>query len=206
MRYGNLLAQGVVQPVPAVSSNELSILARRMSLSDVARQTSVLLYSAWLSGSPFVPMAHIAAILGDAAWPEALGTGALGQLGLLRHHDGKVALRRAVADALDGRPWGAIRISGDSSVSPSPIPGRLGRIGVAAWPAWHTHLGKVALVTGKLRRALVEARLAELVAVTFAPLAEYPSPWPSGTNLLVVTDEVGGITELLPELRDPPTS
>jgi len=125
---------------------------------------------------------------------------------LLRHHEGKVALRRSVADALDGRPWGAIRVSGDASASPSPIPGRLGRIGVEAWPAWHNHLGKVALVTGKLRRALVEARLAELVAVTFEPLADYPSPWPAGTNLLVVTDVVGGLTELLPELRDPPTS
>ena len=203
-RYGAELASGSLTPVPSVTSNELAILARRLSLPEAARQASVMLYAAWLAGSPFLPMVQLAALLGDAGWQEALGTGALGALGLLRHREGFVGLRRPVADALDGRPWGAIRVAGDASASPTPIPGRLGRIGVAAWPAWHNHLGKVALVTGKLRRALVEARLAELVAVTFEPLVEYPSPWPSGTNLLVVTDTIGGLTELLPELRAPP--
>jgi hypothetical protein len=199
-----------------VTSSELAILARRLSLPEPARVASVVLYAAWLAGAPFIPMTQLAELLaelpgpdgrkeeGADGWNEALGLGALGQLGLLRHHEGRVALRRPVADALDGRPWGAIRIAGEASASPGAIPGRLGRVAVAAWPAWHNHLGKVALVTGSLRRALVEARLAELVAVTFEPLAEYPSPWPAGTNLLVVTDAIGGLTELLPELRATP--
>lgn len=208
-RFGGELGRGALELPPTVTSSELAILARRLSLPEPARQASIILYAAWLAGAPFVPMTQLAAILGEAGWSEgwneALGIGALGQLGLLRHREGQVALRRPVADALDGRPWGAIRIAGEPAASPVMIPGRLGRIEVAAWPAWHNYLGKVALVTGSLRRALVEARLAELVAVTFEPLAEYPSPWPAGTNLLVVTDTIGGLTELLPELRVTPT-
>lgn len=189
---------------PIVSGNELSILARRLNLPEEARLASTILYAAWLAGQPFVAMDQLAALLGEHGWQEALGAGALGQLGLLRHRDGGVALRRSVADALDGRPWGAIRVAGEADAVPVPLPGRLGRISVSAWPVWQAYLGKVALVTGKLRRALVEARLAELVAVTFEPLTAYPSPWPTGTNLLVVTDAIGGLTELLPELDAPP--
>jgi hypothetical protein len=202
--YGAQAIAGVPGAPPEVHGNELAILARRLSLPEEARLASTILYAAWLAGQPFLPIVQLAALLGEGGWPEALGTGALGQLGLLRHRDGAVALRRSVADALDGRPWGAIRVAGDADAVPLPLPGRLGRVSVSAWPAWQAYLGKVALVTGKLRRALVEARLAELVAVTFDPLVEYPAPWPTGTNLLVVSDAIGGLTELLPELLQPP--
>ncbi len=202
--YGSRMIDGAAGVPPSVSSEELTILARRLNLSDEARLASTILYAAWLAGQPFVAMDQLAALLGDHGWQEALGAGQLGQLGLLRHRDGGVALRRSVADALDGRPWGAIRVTGEADAVPVRLPGRLGRTSVAAWPVWQAYLGKVALVTGKLRRALVEARLAELVAVTFQPLTAYPSPWPTGTNLLVVTDVIGGLTELLPELDTPP--
>ncbi|MEZ4359592.1 MAG: hypothetical protein R3B48_05380 [Kofleriaceae bacterium] len=194
---------GVASP-PRSSTGELATLSARLRLGEQARQVTAALYAAWLAGRPFVPNSRLVALLGEDAWAEALGTGELGELGLLRHRAGAVALRRSVADALDGRPWLAIRTLGGAAAT--QLPRELARIAVAAWPSWLARLGRVALVTGSLRRAVLEARLAELVAVSFEPLAAYPAPWPRGAQLLVVTDVVGGLTELLPELDEPAPS
>ncbi|MBK7534540.1 MAG: hypothetical protein IPI49_04025 [Myxococcales bacterium] len=196
-RYGGTL----MGPLPA-AGGELLTLIRRLDLPETARRAAVMLYARWLAGTPFVAVAYLAELLGESGFREALGTGALGKLALLRHRDGAVAFRRCVVDALDGRPWGAIRTLGERMDGASVQLRRdVGRVAVAAWPAWAARLGKVALVTGKLRRAIVEARLAELVAVTFDPLSSYPSPWPAGARLLVVCDAPGGLTAELPRLE-----
>lgn len=181
---------------------ELAALVRRLELSPVAQRAVTLLYAAYLAGTPHVPMRVLAGHLGAEGWREALGTGELGALALLRHRDGAVGLRRPVLDALDGRPWRAIRVLGGVA-SAHPARADLHRVAVAHWPAWFERLGRVALVTGALHRAVLEARLADLVAVTFEPIRSLPAPWPGGARLLVVTDELGGFCDQLPELPPP---
>lgn len=198
-RFGAQLSGGGATSVPEMSTaTELSTMAERLRLADHARQVLLVLYAAWLGGVPRVAMTRLTALLGDACWSEVLGVGLLGQLGLLRHRDGAVALRRSVVAALDGRPWQAIRLAGEGPSSPD-LP-QMARIAVAVWPRWLPRLGKVALVTGGLRRAILEARLAEVPAVVFEPPQRIPSPWPAGARLLVVTDSSAGMAGQLPDL------
>ncbi len=184
---------------------ELATVLRRLELPETARRAAVTLYAAYLAGSPFVPMLHLASWLGEAGWSEVLGQGELGRLALLRHRDGAVALRRTVLDTLDGRPWAAIRLAGERGERGAALNLRrdTARVSSATWPAWAARLGRVALVTGKLRRAVLEARLLDVVAVTFRPLVTYPAPWPHGARLLVVSDDTAGLTGQLPVLGEP---
>jgi hypothetical protein len=68
-----------------------------------ARRALVLLYGAWLRGTPEVPIARVAEVAGgDTGWDEALGTGELGRRGWIHIAGGRVALRHEVARQLDG--------------------------------------------------------------------------------------------------------
>jgi hypothetical protein len=185
---GGELARGTETELPVIAiDNELGDLAHRMQLSSAARRTLIALYSLHLVGEPSLPIAKLATLVAD--WPEALGQGDLGQLAMLKMKDGRVSLRRAVTDLLDGVPPRSIRIVGGGPTAPRAGVWRAARDGrpdAEIEPALAAQLGRIAVVEGRLRRAVLEARLHGATAVATSVPTERPRPWPRDAGLVFV--------------------
>jgi hypothetical protein len=188
--YGAELARGADAELPVVAADtEVGQLAQRLSLLSSARRALVALYSAYLVGESGVSIARLAHALGE--WSEALGHGELGALAMLRRRDGKVALRSAVTDLLDGVAPRAIRMVGAAAPRPSPGITRLprdGRDAAAIESELASQLGRIAVVEGRPALAVLEARLHATTAVALVPPPTRPLPWPREAGLIVVAD------------------
>ncbi len=146
-----------------------------------------MLYGAHLVGEPALPIAALARMVDD--WPEALGQGELGALAMLRRKHGKVALRTAVTDILDGAPPRSIRLVGGGATTPRAGAFRMSRDSrsdAEIESVLAAQLGRIAVVDGPLSSALLEARLHGATAVTLAVPAERPRPWPRDAGLVLV--------------------
>jgi hypothetical protein len=201
--YGGELVRGQIAEAPEVAADtELGRLAQRLGLAGAARQALAALYAAYLIGEPMLPLAQLAQALGD--WIEALGQGELGALAVLRRRGGRVGLRGAVSDVLDGAPPRAIRVVGDAAAMPSPGAMRFARDGrpdAAIESALARQLGRIAVIEGGPRRALLEARLHDATAVALAAPATRPLPWPRDAGLVVVAEPAAPAwVAALPEL------
>ena len=100
--YGAEVLRGAVEAeLPVVGAdNELGQLAQRLGLSATARRALIALYALYLNGEARISIARLAQLIGD--WSEPLGQGELVQLALVHRRGGKVWLRAAFSDALDG--------------------------------------------------------------------------------------------------------
>jgi hypothetical protein len=178
---------GAALPDPPDDS-EIAALADQLALGAAARRALVALYAHYLVGRPAVPLAQLARAAGD--WTESLGRGELAALALVRRARGAIALRAGASAWLDGAPPCAVRIVGSSLGAALP-PGAYqvlhdGRDDDELEAELARALGRIALVEGRLGRALLEACLAGATAVTFAPPAAPPQPWPAAARLVVV--------------------
>ena len=99
-------------PLPALDETPLGELAARGVAGTAGWPMLCALYAGWLDGDHGTGLAITALVErgGDAGdrWPEALGTGALDQLGLATWERGRARLAIAVGEFLDGRPPRAI--------------------------------------------------------------------------------------------------
>jgi hypothetical protein len=185
---GAELARGESPEIPLVPvDTELGTLAHRLGLSAMARRALVALYALHLVGEAAVPLARLAAIVGD--WPEALGQGDLGALALLRKKAGRVRLRRVVTDMLDGTPPRHVRLTTGAPAAPKAGAWRVsreGRTDAEIEAALTTQLGRLAMVEGDIGPALLEARLHGATAVTTSVPEERPRPWPRDAGLVLV--------------------
>ncbi len=186
---GAELAEGAVSveiPVPDPGS-ELDTLEERFDLQPSARRTLAALYGWYLVGeAPSV--ARLAHAVGD--WIEVLGRGELGALGFLKHAGGRVTLRRSVTAFLDGRPPGAVRIVGGAGTTPL-APGvyrmpRDSKPDAELEADLAARFGALAVVTGDLEPALLDAMLHGAVAAAFSPPATRPARPPSEARLVLV--------------------
>jgi hypothetical protein len=186
-RYAAELVRGAATVQPAApDDSELARLADELDLAGAARRALTMLYALYLIGEPAIAIARAAHALGD--WDEVLGRGELARLAMLKRRGGKVALRGAVTDALDGAPPRAVRIidgargqrDGAFRVS------REGRSDADIETALAAQLGRLAIATGELSRAMIEARLRGATCVAFSTPPERPSPWPGGACLVLV--------------------
>jgi hypothetical protein len=186
------VAQRVIEggelELPSISlDSELGDLAQRLKLSPIARRALVMLYALHLAGESGISIAKLATLAGD--WSEPLGQGDLGALALLKQKRGKVRLRRAVTDLLDGIAPRNVRLVGTGPSTASPGAYRVGRDGRAdaeVEAVLAKQLGRIAIVEGRLRPGLLEARLHGATAVTTAVPAEKPLPWPRDASLVLV--------------------
>jgi hypothetical protein len=188
--YGAELARGGEAELPTVGGDtELGQLAQRLALSTGARRALVALYALYLVGEAGVAIARLAHGLGD--WTEPLGQGELGALAMLRRRGGKVGLRRAVTELLDGVSPRAVRLVGASSLRPRSGALRLARDGKAndaIEAELAAQLGRIAVIEGGAAAALLEARLYAATAVALAPPIVRPLPWPRDAGMIVVVD------------------
>ena len=186
--YGQELARGIdAQPPEIAGDSELGVLASRLGLAAAARRTLTALYGLYLAGEPALAIARLARATGD--WTEALGQGELAALAMLRRKHGKVALRTAVTDLLDGAAPRHVRLVGGGPGRPRAGAFRLARDGRAddAIEAELTALlGRIAIVEGPLGAALLEARLHGATAIALEVPAERPRPWPRDAGLVLV--------------------
>jgi hypothetical protein len=147
----------------------------------------IALYSLYLVGEPALSIARLAHVIAD--WPEALGQGELGALALLRRRGGKLALRGAVTDVLDGVAPRAIRLVGSAAAAPRPGAFQLdrdGRSDAALEAELADQLGRIGVVEGGAALAVLEARLRGATAVAFSSQLARPEPWPRDAALIVV--------------------
>ncbi|HZJ66573.1 MAG TPA: hypothetical protein VFD36_23870 [Kofleriaceae bacterium] len=188
--FGEELARGGVAEVPGVESEtELGQLADRLGLGAAARRALVVMYGVYLVGEPALAIARLAAMVGE--WGEALGRGDLGSLAMLRRRGGRVALRSAVTDVLDGVGPRAIRLVGDGTAHARPGAVRMARDGRADEVIERelaAQLGRIAVIDGGATRAVLEARLHGATAVALTAPAVRPLPWPRDAGLIVVTE------------------
>jgi hypothetical protein len=188
--FGADLARGTGAEVPVVATDtELGQLAHRLALPAGARRALVVLYSLHLVGEPGPSIARLAHVLGD--WTEALGQGVLGTLAMLRRRGGKIALRSAVTDLLDGVPPRAIRMVGGAATAGRSGAVRFARDGKADADIEAEivgQLGRIAVIEGSLARGLLEAHLRGATAVVLAPPSARPLPWPHDAGLIIVAD------------------
>ncbi|HEY5922931.1 MAG TPA: hypothetical protein VIV11_14730 [Kofleriaceae bacterium] len=186
--YGHELARGADVDVPIVAiDNELGELAHRLNLGSPARRGLTALYALHLIGEGGLAIAALAKATGD--WTEALGQGELGALAMLRKKRGKVGLRTAVTDVLDGAPPRSIRLVGGGPTTPRAGAFRVSRDSrsdAEIETALVEQLGRIAIVERKLRAALLEARLHGATAITHSVPAERPRPWPRDAGLVLV--------------------
>lgn len=186
--YAQELARGADAEPPRVAlDTELGELAHRLGLGTTARRALAALYGLHLIGEPALAIAALARAIGD--WPEALGQGELGALAMLRRKHGKVALRTAVTDLLDGVPPRSIRIVGGGAATPRAGMFRVSRESRSDAEIEHAlagQLGRIAMVEGPLPAALLEARLHGATAVALTLPAERPRPWPRDAGLVLV--------------------
>lgn len=116
---------------PTLEGSVLHALVRRLELSPAAAHVLAALYAAWLdgraeAGTSMARLAELAAIAGDDAWSEALGTGHLDELGLVRRSLGRVRLAVATGDFLDGRGPAVAELIGDGA--PAALPDGVFRV------------------------------------------------------------------------------
>ncbi|NVB78595.1 MAG: hypothetical protein HOV81_09395 [Kofleriaceae bacterium] len=185
---GAELAKSAEVEVPAIQhGSTLGELAHRLGLGLGARRALAALYALHLVGVSETPIAQLAKLADD--WAEALGQGELGALAMLRRKRGRVGLRTAVTDLLDGASPRHVRLVG--SVAATPRAGafrvaRDGRADAAIESELAAQLGRIAIVEGSLRSGLLEARLHGATAVTMRVPDERPSPWPRDAGLVLV--------------------
>ena len=188
--YGNELARGIDAELPVVAvDTELGELSHRLALATPARRALLALYALHLVGEPRLAIAKLARALGD--WSEPLGQGELATLGLAERADGRVALRAAVTNLLDGAPPLAIRLVGGPPTTPRAGLCRVtrdGRSDAAIETSLASQLGRIAVIEGELASAIVEARICGATALALDPPAGKPMPWPAGGGLVVVAD------------------
>ena len=161
---------------------------QRLELPAGAHRALIALYSLYLIGDPAVAIARLARALGD--WTEPLGQGELEQLAMLRRRNGKVALRGAVTDLLDGASPRSIRMVGDAAAVARPGAARMPRDGRSDAAIEHElaiQFGRIAVIEGATAPGLLEARLHGATAVALAPPTTRPLPWPRDAGLVVVT-------------------
>ena len=97
---GDVAAGTKIQTYPELADTQLGALAQRLALGAPAQRALIALYAVYLAGEPAVPIAQLARVLDD--WSEPLGQGELAARALLRRRGGRVSLRPAVTDLLDG--------------------------------------------------------------------------------------------------------
>lgn len=168
-------------PPPSLDDTPLRALGDRLA-SPAAWPALCALYAAWLrgEGEAGTPIAALATLAPDAPdrWPEALGTGALGRLGVARWDRGRARLTAVAGEFLDGQPPlevevlvagparvalpGLFRIDLDAATTP-----RMGayvlaeQLGVVAWVNPARDRARAGLAQARL-----EAWLRGLVVVT----------------------------------------
>jgi len=99
--FGAAVVRGVEAEVPVVADDtELGELAQRLGLLPPARRALIVLYAVYLVGEPALSIARLAHVTGD--WSEPLGHGELVARALVRRRSGRVSLRAAITDLLDG--------------------------------------------------------------------------------------------------------
>ncbi|HEY4239747.1 MAG TPA: hypothetical protein VGM88_08025 [Kofleriaceae bacterium] len=184
------IGRGEAVDWPSVAADtELGDLAARLPLSANARRTLIALYGTYLVGAKAPSIAQLGELLGD--WTEPLGRGDLGALAMLSRDDGRVRLRRAVTDLLDGLPPRTVRFVGDAGAH-TPRPGAMRLFQEERGAEFESELagqlGRIAIIEGKPARAILEARLHGATAVAFGALAARPLPWPRDAGLVVVTE------------------
>jgi hypothetical protein len=188
--FGLELVRGVESEVPTVPvDSELGELAHRLALPSGARRALVTLYSLYLVGEPTLSIARLAHALGD--WAEVLGQGELGALAMLRRRDGKVGLRAAVTDLIDGLAPRSIRVVGGAAAAARAGVSRLARDGrsdATIETELATQLGRVAVLTGAPPIGVLEARLHGATALALASPPARPHPWPRDAGLIIVAD------------------
>jgi hypothetical protein len=186
--FGHELVKGSDVELPiAAADTELGELAHRLALSPAARRALVALYALHLVGEPAPAIARLAQILGD--WTEALGQGDLAALAMVRRKRGRVALRTAVTDLLDGAPPRRIRLVGGPPTTPRAGAFRVsrdGRTDAAIETELAEKLGRIAVALGPLDAALLEARLYGATAVTMSLPEQRPTRWPRAAGLVLV--------------------
>ncbi|MEP6863892.1 MAG: hypothetical protein ABJE66_24910 [Deltaproteobacteria bacterium] len=186
--YGLELARGVDGELPVVAADtELGELAQRLGLAAPARRALIGLYALYLVGEANLALSRLAKLLGE--WTEPLGQGQLGALALVERTGGKLRLATAVTDAIDGAAPREVRLAGAAATTPHAGAFRVardGRTDATIERELIEKLGRLAIVEGALAPALLEARLHGATAVTFAPPAERPRPWPQGAGLVLV--------------------
>jgi hypothetical protein len=188
---GAELARGGDVELPVIAADtELGRLAQRLGLSAVARRALIALYGTYLVGDPALSIARLAHALGD--WAEPLGQGELATLALVASRAGKLRLRGAVSDVLDGLAPRALRLIGEVAAPPRPGVVRLARdarsdAGLTEQLAHQ--LGAIGVVERDPARAALEAQLHGATAVLLDVCHALPSPWPRDAALIVVCDQ-----------------
>jgi hypothetical protein len=185
--YATELLRGADAELPVLAiDNELGELAHRLNLTPAARRALTALYALHVVGES-ISIAALAKALGD--WTEALGQGELGALAMLRRKHGKVGLRTAVTEVLDGAPPRSIRIIGGAATTPRAGAFRVARdsrTDAEIESALVTELGRIAVIEGRVDVGLLEARLRGATAVTYSVPTERPWPWPRDAGLVLV--------------------
>jgi hypothetical protein len=185
--YAAELAKGTEGETPAIAiDSELGELAQRLNLSAPARRALTALYALHLIGET-ITIAALAKAIND--WPEALGQGDLGALAMLRRKHGRVGLRTAVVDVLDGVPPRSVRLVGGGSTTPHAGAFRISRDSrsdAEVESALAAQLGRIAVASGSLSAALLEARLHGATAIAYSVPTERPRPWPRDAGLVFV--------------------
>jgi hypothetical protein len=154
--YAAELVRGADGEMPIVAvDTELGELAHRLALPAPARRALIALYGAYLIGEPALAIARLSRALGD--WGEPLGQGELGALAMLSKHGGKVALRTAVTDILDGAPR-TIRASRRKATSPRRDATLRDGRGDAALESAHHRARRTAVLEGGAAAGLLESR------------------------------------------------
>jgi hypothetical protein len=195
--------RGTEAEIPVVATDsELGQLADRLALPAAARRALVVLYSLYLAGEPGPSIARLAGLLGD--WIEPLGQGELHALAMVRRRGGRIRLRSAVTDLLDGISPRAIRLVGGAAAS-APQPGARQHLRAGSDAEIEAELanqlGQIAVIEGNVALAVLEASLRVTAALAFeAPLTR-PAPWPRDASLIIVADPAArGWVRALPAL------
>lgn len=184
------LLRGDAAPSSLPDDCELGQLAGRLGLGVSARRTLATLYGLYLIGEQ-LPIARLAEL--TDGWTEPLGHGELGQLALLRKlPDGRVRLRHAVSNLLDGAPPRAIRLAGLTPRGVRHGPFKLvrrGRTDDALEAALIDQLGLIAVIESDFDVGLLEARLHEAVALAHVAPPHRLIPWPRDASAVIVVDD-----------------
>jgi len=183
----DLVRGGTPELAAPLDDTELADLADRLLLSKRSIRALVALYGLYLVGEPELSIADLAQVLGD--WTEPLGSGELAALAMLKRKGGRVSLRPAVTDLLDGAKPRAVRIVGNAAGKPRSGAWRYAREGksdVELETLLAGAFGRIAVIESDPDRAILEARLRGATAVAFHPPEHKPTPWPRDAGLVLV--------------------
>jgi hypothetical protein len=170
-----------------LDDSELAALADRLLLGPRTIRALTALYALYLVGEPELSIADFAQVLGD--WSEPLGVGELASFGMLRRKRGRVSLRAAVTDLLDGCAPQHVRLVGHHAAKPKPGAWRYAREGKSdaeLETLLAGRFGRIAVIEGDADRGLLEAHLRGATAIAFHPPAHRPRPWPRDAALVLV--------------------